>query len=80
MFLKKGVLKSFCNIHRKTSVLESLNKVAGLKASKETPTQVLSREYCEIFRNTSFIEHLRWLPLLFYNIRKFPSKKSVAEA
>ena len=26
---------------------------------KETPTQVLSREICEIFKNTYFEEHLR---------------------
>ena len=36
-------------------MLESLfNKVAGLKDSKETPRQVLSREYCEIFKNSIF--------------------------
>ena len=26
---------------------------------KETPTQVFSREFCEIFRDTIFTEHLR---------------------
>ena len=42
---------------------------------KETPTQVLSSEYCEVFKNTNFEEHLpatafiywknrRWLPIL----------------
>ena len=40
-------------------MLESLfNKVADLKTchfiKKETPTQVLSCEYCEIFKNTFF--------------------------
>ena len=38
------------------------NKVAGLqgcKFIKKTPTQVFSREYCEIFKNTYFEEHLR---------------------
>ena len=30
---------------------------------KETPTSVISGEFCEIFKNTFFIEHLRWLPL-----------------
>ena len=43
-------------------VLESLfNKVASLKAYnfiKKTPTQVLSCEICQIFRNTYFEEHL----------------------
>ena len=37
-------------------MLESLfNKVADLKA----PPQVFSCEYCEIFKNTYFEEHLR---------------------
>ena len=51
----------FRNIHMKTTVLESLfNKVAGLQAcNKETPTQVFSCEYCEIFKNTYFEERLR---------------------
>ena len=30
---------------------------------KETPTQVFSCEFCEIFRNIFFMEHLRWLLL-----------------
>ena len=29
-----------------------INKIANLKASKETPKQVLSCEYCTIFKNT----------------------------
>ena len=42
--------KTFRNIHRKTSVLESLfNKVAGIKAAT---AQVLSCKYCEIFKNS----------------------------
>ena len=50
----RGVLwKKF---HRNTPVLETLfNKVYW----KETPTQVLSYEICEIFKNTSFENHLR---------------------
>ena len=28
---------------------------------KKTPTQVFSREICEIFKDTFFTEHLRWL-------------------
>ena len=31
--------------------------------SIETPTQVVSCEYCEMFKNSFFIEHLRWLLL-----------------
>ena len=42
-------------------MLESLfNKVAGLK---ETPTQVYSCEYYEIFKNSFFTEHVWWLLL-----------------
>ena len=55
----------FRNIYRKRSVSESLNKVAGLEACKETPAQVFSCEYCKIFMNTFFTEHHHWLLLLF---------------
>ena len=37
-------------------------KAAALRPTtikKETPTQVFSYEYCEIFKNTYFEEHLR---------------------
>ena len=40
---------------------------------KENTTQVLSCEYCKIFKNSFFIEHLRLLLLLMYfrrNIEK----------
>ena len=58
MFFKIGILK-IRNIHRKTSVLESLfNKVVYL-----TPTQMFSCEICEIFKSPFFTEHLRWLLL-----------------
>ena len=45
--------------HRCLPVLESLSKkVAGLEArksiKKETPSQVFSCEYCEIFKNSFF--------------------------
>ena len=30
---------------------------------KETPSQVFSCQFCEIFKNIFFIEHLRWLLL-----------------
>ena len=51
--------QKFRNIHKKTVVLEFLfNKVAGLKIcsfiKKETPTQVFSYEYCEIFKDSFF--------------------------
>ena len=62
-FVKKGVLKKFRKFQWKTPVLESLfNKVVGIQACnfrKETRTQVLSYEICEISKNTHFEEHLR---------------------
>ena len=37
-----------------------LEPLSGLQLyEKETPTQVFSREYCQIFKNISFEEHLR---------------------
>ena len=48
--MKNTVFKKFCHIHR---------KVKGVQLyQKETPTQMLSSEYCEIFQNTYFEEHL----------------------
>ena len=48
MFFKIGVLKNFAIF-------------AGFSRStilfKETPAQVFSCEYCDIFKNTSFEEH-----------------------
>ena len=50
-----GVLQkrcSFCNIHRKTAVLESLRRPSGLQFYlKETLTLMFSCEYCENFKN-----------------------------
>ena len=81
MFFEIGMLKNFVIFTGKhLCVLESLNKVADLKARKETPTQVFSYEYCKFFMNTFFTERLHWLLLLFQKNRKFPSKTSVAEA
>ena len=52
-------------------MLEPLfNKLAGLKVciliKKETPMQMLFCEYCEIFKDKFFIEHLLFI-LLFRN-------------
>ena len=38
-------------------------KEVFLKYRKETPALVFSSEFCEIFKNNFFIEHLRWLLL-----------------
>ena len=66
-----GVLENRCcqkfrKIHRKTPVLES---EACNFIKKETPTQVLSCEFCEIFENTNFhrtspVAVSKFLPLL----------------
>ena len=61
VFFEIGVLK-VCNIYRKMPVLESLfSKVASLEAYKETPTQMFSCEYCELFKKILFKENNRWL-------------------
>ena len=49
-------------------MFESLfDKVAGLEAykfiKKKTARQMFSSKYGKIFKNSFFIEHLRWLPL-----------------
>ena len=68
MFFKKGVLKKFHNIHRKTPVLESLfSKVAGLKACNFIKKRLQHRCFpvniAKFLRAAIFIEHLRCLPL-----------------
>ena len=61
--VKKGVLKNstkFIGKHLCGSL--SLNQVAGLRPAtllKKIPTQVFSCEFCEIFKNTYFVEHLQ---------------------
>ena len=58
-----SVREVFLNIHRKTPLPESLfYKASGLQLyKKETLAQALSCEFCETFKNTFFIEYLRWL-------------------
>ena len=46
----------FCNIHRKTPVLESLFNCIFIKKSLQ---HVFSCEYCEIFKNTYFEKNLQ---------------------
>ena len=64
-FCKKSVPKNFANFtgkHLYWSLF--LIQLKAQKAcnfiKKETSVQVLSREFCEIFKNTSFTEHL-WM-------------------
>ena len=69
LVLKIGVLTNFVNFTGKHLCLSLfLIKLPegseGLQLyQKETLTQVLSCEICEIFKNTFFTEHLRWLLL-----------------
>ena len=46
-------------------VLQQENICVGVcfQGEKETPTQMPPCEYCEIFKSSFFIEHLRWLLL-----------------
>ena len=50
VLIKKAVLKIFGKIHRNVAGLQLFNK--------ETPTQMFSSEYCDIFKNTYFEGHL----------------------
>ena len=63
-------------------MLECLfNNVAGLRPAtlkkKETPTQVLSSEFCEIFKNTYFEEYMRTAASEFC---KIPGKTPVPKS
>ena len=57
MFFKIGVFKKFAIFTAKHLRWSLFNKVAGLR--------VISCEYCQFFKNSFFIEHLRWLLLNF---------------
>ena len=57
MFFKVGVLKNL-------AIFPGKHLPQDLQFYlKKTPTQVFSCDYCEIFKSTFFIEHLRWLLL-----------------
>ena len=58
--VKKGVLQNFTKFTGKTPVPQTCN-CNSIK--KQTMAQVSSCEFCEIFKNTFFIEHF-WLLLL----------------
>ena len=61
MFCQQGVLKNFEKFTGK-HLCQSLASACNF-ITKETMTQVFSCEFCGIFKNIYFIEHLRWLPL-----------------
>ena len=64
--MEKMCLKVSQNSHENNYCGVSFNKAAG---QKETPAQVISFGYCEIFKNTFFIEYLGWLLLRL--VKKF---------
>ena len=75
---KKTVLK-ISQYSQETPVLESLFiKVAGLGLQlyqKDAQTQVLSSEYCEIFKNTHFEKHLqKTAPVILLSLRVWQVK------
>ena len=57
VFCKKGVLRYFAKFTGK-------HLCQSLFFKKETLIEVFSCEFCEISKNTFFIEHLWWLLLL----------------
>ena len=60
-FFRNGILRNFCKIHGKTLVPEIINKVASRPATllkKKTVAQVFSSEFCKIFKDTFFTEHV----------------------
>ena len=72
--VKKGVLKNFTKFTGKHLCWKHLRwclffyKVAGLNFIKKTPTQVFYCEFCEIFKNTFFTEHLPATAYVFYSV------------
>ena len=65
VFYNKSCSYKFRKIHRKTPVPESLSQSSCRPQvcsfiKKETLTPVFSCEFCEIYKNTFFTEHLFW--------------------
>ena len=65
MFFKIGGLKNFTTSTRKYLCWSPflIKLEASAPVLKRTPTQVLSCEYCQIFKNRFFIKHHWWLLL-----------------
>ena len=60
MFFKNDDLKNFINFIGKHMCGYLFSAITGLQfLEKETPTQLFSSEFCEIFKNTLFTEHFR---------------------
>ena len=67
MFCKKGVLKKFAKYTGKRLYQSLFSDKVAYFLKKETLAQAFSCEFCEIFKNCFFIEHLWWLllPIVF---------------
>ena len=77
LYQKKAALKNlaiFTGQHVRWSLFLINCRPGGLQLySKKTPTQLFSYEYWEVFMNSFFIEHLRWLILCRALIWNFTS-------
>ena len=73
MFFKINGLKKFAIFtgkHPYWSLFLIKLQVFNPATSLETPTWVSACEYCEIFKNTFFIEHVYWLLLTITRLPK----------
>ena len=70
--VKEGVLKDSANFTEKhlcwSLFLIKLQAFRPVTLLKRKPNQVFSCEICEMFKNTFFIEHIRWLLLKLYEV------------
>ena len=76
MFCKKVVFKDFVKLTGK-NLLVFLFLQACNVIKKETPSQVFSCEFGEIFKNIFLIEHLRWL--LLPNLKPLDSLRQLCK-
>ena len=60
MSCEKDVLKNLARDYARASFLIKLQALGNF-VKREALAQVISYEFCEIFKNTFFIEHHRWL-------------------
>ena len=67
VFCKKSVLRNFTKFTENTAVKVSfsvkLQAEACIFIKKEPPAQAFCCEFCVTYKNTFFIERLRWLLL-----------------
>ena len=70
--VKEGVLKDSANFTEKhlcwSLFLIKLQAFRPVTLLKRKPNQVFSCEICEMFKNTFFTEHIRWLLLKLYEV------------